>query len=512
MRHGVLILASTLAAISLPGQTPEELKQEGIKAFEAGQFAAAQQTFKLLVQRDPSGENYSYEAVAELRAGEVQAAIAHFQRAIELGYAPGSVHYNLGLALLRLQKTRAGISELKLAAAQEPGKAEVEYSLGVALLEAGEPGSALPYLRKSLARSPRDPAIQANIVRANFESGDTGAALQAIDKAVAAFPQNAALEVSLARICLAHRQGQMAVTLLESAGKLLPNEPEIRLLLARAYVLAEKPREAADALKSVPPEAGAPGEWPHLMAQALAQLGNLKEARAQVSSAIEADPHNTTYLSTSAWIDQLDLQYQQSIETLKHARELEPRRASIPYHMAIGYYYTQRYAQAAEQCQEAVGLAPNYDPAYFLMGISKIEIHDLDGAQAALKRAVELKSASPLYHYELGEALLKAARINESKREFSRTLELDPKFAGAYYWRARALKQEGDLSGALRDMEAAVAIDPGLTLAYHELWQLYKSTGQPEKAAASLAKGEELRVKIRGEQEEILRMTLLSPE
>jgi tetratricopeptide (TPR) repeat protein len=498
--------------MNLLGQSSEDLKQKGIKAFEAGQFAAAEATFKLLVQQDPSGENYSYQAVAELRTGEVKEAIAHFERAIELGYAPGSVHYNLGLALLRLQKTRAGIRELKLAAAQEPGNAEVEYSLGVALLETGEPGSALPYLRNSLARSPRDPAIQANIVRADFESGDAGAALQAIDKAVAAFPQNAALEVSLARICLAHRQGQKALTLLEIAEQLSPNEPEIRLLLARADVLAERPTQAVDALKSVPSTAGVPGEWLHLMARAQAQLGKLKEARAQVLAAIEADPHNTAYQLTSAWIDQLDLQYARSIETLEHARELEPKQALIPYHIAIGYYYTQRFARAAEQCQVAVGLAPGYDPAYFLMGISKLEIHDLEGAQAALQRAVELKTASPLYHYEWGETLLKAGRISESKREFSRALELDSKFAGAYYWRARALKQEGDLTGAIHDFEAAVAIDPGLTLAYHELWQLYKTTGQPEKAATALAKGEELRVKIRDEQEEILRTALLSPE
>jgi hypothetical protein len=43
------------------------------------------------------------------------------------------------------------------------------------------------------------------------------------------------------------------------------------------------------------------------------------------------------------------------------------------------------------------------------------------------------------------------------------------------------------------------------------LGRLYKETGQPEKAAAALAKSEELRVKMRDEQEEILRMTLLSP-
>ena len=477
MRCAVLVLASTLLAANLLSQSLDELKQKGIRAFEAGEFAVAEETFKLLVQRDPSGENYSYQAIAELRTGEVQQAIAHFQRAVQLGYAPASVHYNLGLAFLRLQKAREGIRELKLAAAEEPGNVEVEYSLGVALLEAGEPGSALPYLRNSLAHSPRDPARRANLVRANFESGDTKAAIQAIDKAVEAIPHNAALEVVLARLCLAHRQVQKALALLGSADQVLPNEPEIRFLLARANLSAERPIEAVDTLKSVSPRAGAPGEWCHLMAQTLAQMGNMKEARAQVSSAIEADPRNTAYQLTSAWIDQLDLPYMRSIETLERARELEPKRAVIPYRMAIGYYYTQRFAQAAEQCQEALRLAPNYNPAYFLMGMSKLAIHDLERALAALQRAVAFEDASPLYHCEFGETLLQAGRVTDSKRELSRTLELDPKSAGAYYRRARALRQEGDLTGAIHDLEAAVAIDPGITLAYHDLWRLYKVTG-----------------------------------
>jgi predicted Zn-dependent protease len=427
-------------AVNLLSQSLDELKQKGIQAFEAGDLAVAKETFRLLVQRNPSGENYSYRATVEFRGGEIQQAVADFQRAIQLGYAPGSVHYNLGLAYLKLHHPSEGIRELKLAAAKEPGNVEVKHFLGVALLEAGEPRSAVSYLRDSLARSPHDSAIWVNLVRANFESGDTEAAIRTIDKAVEVLPQNAALHVALARFSLAYRQPQKALALLESANQLLPNEPEIKFLLARTNLLAEQPTEAVDALKSVSPSAGAPGEWSHLMAQALAQMGNMKGARAQVSSALEADPHNTAYLLTSAWIDQLDLQYQRSIETLEQAHELEPKRAVIPYRMAVSYYYTQRFSQAAEQCQEAIRLAPNNNPAYFLMGISKLETHDLEGALAALQRAVAFKDASPLYHYEFGETLLKAGRVTDSKRELSRTLELDPKFAGAYYWRARALR------------------------------------------------------------------------
>jgi tetratricopeptide (TPR) repeat protein len=92
------MLAGTLLAANLSGQSSEELKQKGIQGFEAGQFAAAKEAFKLLLQRVPCSENYAYEAIAELRMGEVRQAIAHSERAAELGYAPASAHYNLGLA------------------------------------------------------------------------------------------------------------------------------------------------------------------------------------------------------------------------------------------------------------------------------------------------------------------------------------------------------------------------------------------------------------------------------
>jgi tetratricopeptide (TPR) repeat protein len=512
MKQALIILACFLVAASLAAQSLSELKQRGMQAFEAGQFKVAKENFELLVRANPSGDNYASLAVAEFRLGEIQDAVGHFERAIKLGYAPASVHFNLGLAYLKLHKAREGIRELKIATGLEPDNADAQYSLGVALLDARDPRSALLYLRKAVTHSPRDPALRANLVRAYFEAGEIDSAIRETDQAVAAIPRNAALEVVLARLCLAQGQKEKALTLLTDADQLMPNEPEIKLLLAQANLVADKPLEAVEELRSVSPTAGSPGEWPHLMAQALGQMGKLKEAREQVASAIEADPHNVSYQLTSAWIDQLDLRYQQSIDTLQHTRELEPKQAVIPYRIAVGYYYTQRFAQAAEQCEEAVRLAPSYHRAYFLMGISKLETHDLAGAQAALQRAIALKEADPLYHYELGETLVKAGKARAGQQELSRALELNPKFAGAYYWRARALRVEGDTAGAIRDLESAVAIDQGMILAFYDLGKLYKETGQEQKAAAILAKSEELRVKMRDEQEEIMRQVLVAPE
>ena len=74
------------------------------------------------------------------------------------------------------------------------------------------------------------------------------------------------------------------------------------------------------------------------------------------------------------------------------------------------------------------------------------------------------------------------------------------------------LKREGDSAWVIRDLETAVTIDPGPILACYDLGRLYKETGRPEKAAATLAHCEQFGTKMRNEQEEIMRNELLGPE
>ena len=84
----ILLLAVSL--LPFPGkmawaETNDDLRQRGIQALQAHDFAAARQTFLQLVEREPSADNYNFLATAEAAAGEVEPAIAHFQKSIQLG-------------------------------------------------------------------------------------------------------------------------------------------------------------------------------------------------------------------------------------------------------------------------------------------------------------------------------------------------------------------------------------------------------------------------------------------
>ena len=95
-------------------------------------------------------------------------------------------------------------------------------------------------------------------------------------------------------------------------------------------------------------------------------------------------------------------------------------------------------------------------------------------------------------------------RFQEGKRELDKALLLDPKGADAYFWRARVLARQGSTEQAISDLETAVVLQPGFAKAHHELAELYAVRGDPQKAAAALAKEKEDRATKAGDERQRL--------
>jgi tetratricopeptide (TPR) repeat protein len=85
--------------------------------------------------------------------GQADEALAHFQKAVELGpYALS--HTNLGLAYLERGKTETGLEHLRLAAQLFPGSAETRYYLAYGLESIGALDEAEAELQQALALRP----------------------------------------------------------------------------------------------------------------------------------------------------------------------------------------------------------------------------------------------------------------------------------------------------------------------------------------------------------------------
>jgi len=66
--------------------------------------------------------------------------------------------------------------------------------------------------------------------------------------------------------------------------------------------------------------------------------------------------------------------------------------------------------------------------------------------------------AEALQHYERGVQLNKEGRYVEAIAEFNKAIELDPKFAQAYYYRGNAHSWQGDYDKAIADYDKVIEL------------------------------------------------------
>lgn len=500
----VLALTAALPAAARPDNRDTVL-QSGIRAFQARDFAAAEQAFSHLATLEPSARNYNYLAMAEAANGEPGPAITDFRKSIRLGNNSPSVHYNLGLAYVQGGQAETAVEEFHQALSLDPKYLPARYALGMTLLHLGRAAQAVDTISEARKQAPRDPRLWAALAEAQFQAGDAKQAVETAQDAAQAIPDNPRLAVTLASDCLRYGQIQAARNLLEDANEVAPENQEIRILLAKASLMAGEPVEALAVLRGMPSSGPQHTEKLHLMGEARALTGNLPAAQEDLATAVKDSPGNAGYLATYAWVQQLEDQHTAAIATLSQARALDPKSPVIPYRMAVSYYFLGEFAQAQTYCTEALRLNPKYGAALLLRGITELREKNARGAADSLEEAVRLDPGSALFHRELGEALFDSGKPAAAGKEFDQALALDPKDAEGYFWRAKLLASQGSDRQAVASLNAAVELKPNYSDAYQELARLYTKTGQPALAAKARAQEKSASASVKSSGSGLLR-------
>ena len=123
---------------------------------------------------------------------------------------------------------------------------------------------------------------------------------------------------------------------------------------------------------------------------------------------------------------------------------------------------------ARRMFERAIEIDPNYALAYagvadccsFLYMYWDGSKANLESAESASRKALELDPERAEAHASRGFALALRRQYEEARREFEAALRLDPKLYEAHYLYARACFQEGKLEEAVRHYEDASRVRP----------------------------------------------------
>ncbi len=125
--------------------------------------------------------------------------------------------------------------------------------------------------------------------------------------------------------------------------------------------------------------------------------------------------------------------------------------------------------EAVGNLERASEIDPTYAPAGLRLAAALLSAGRAERSLEAAKRVVAANPSLPQAHYAVGQALAEAGRLRPALESFERACELLPQYGAAHYARAQTLRRLGEDAAArkaidrhqqLRDLPPAALDDP----------------------------------------------------
>ena len=226
------------------------------------------------------------------------------------------------------------------------------------------------------------------------------------------------------------------------------------------------------------------------LADAAEREGRSLDAVREYQRAAELDPSEPHLF---AWGAELLLHRasEPAIEVFTNARDRYPNSVRILLGLSAATYSRGSTEAASRMLLEACDLDPKDPAPYLFLGrLQESEKIDPLGWAERLKRFATLHSENALAHYYYAVSLEKQANRQNSAAievELNRAIELDPRLGSAYLRLGVLFSERKEFPQAVAAFRKAIEFTVFPDEAHYRLAQLYRQTGEVEKARAEIA-------------------------
>ncbi|MCA9321086.1 MAG: tetratricopeptide repeat protein, partial [Planctomycetes bacterium] len=386
-----------------------------------------------------------------------EVAIARYRRGIELNPDESGLWVNMGAVLYEMGRFDEALIAAQSALALSPGQALILVNLANAQSRCGDRDTAIENYRRALESEPRMAEAWTGLAIALDERGDETSAEDAYRRAVALQPDSARLLENYVAYLQERRRHDEALQLIKSAVQRRPGDLALQRLLGVALNTA----------------------------------GQAEEALAALRAAHQLDRYDTlTLLALSdAYRDVGEIE--RSIETLRELvaidQDFKPAWANLG-----GMLFRSGDSRASVVAsRRALAIDEAQPEVWFNLGNALLD-DDLDEAERAWRRALELDSGHAMSRYSLGLVAERRGQDLTAIDHYRQATELDPTFAPAWFNLGRLSERHGDHLGAVEAISklGQVRSDTACDLAL--LGEAYWNMGYAEPAMASFLRAREL--------------------
>ena len=327
--------------------------------------------------RDSADEMTAREHITRgdilLRGGDVEGALAEFERAVELEPENANAYANRGLAHIDAGNLTEAAADFERAADLDPSEVVAMNGRGLLAMRAEDYEDAVIQFSRSIRYS-------RNNIWALWQRSSAYAALEQYEKAIAdldtilaAQPDNQAALFTKIGLMRRMDQEDEALALLEEAVAASPEDMELRLGLAELQLSAGR-NEAAiatiDGLVETIPETEA--LVLSMRGTAYYRLGDPVQGAADFARARDAAGDDPDLLNSVCWNAALDnIELEQALADCDAALAVEPDAAHIMDSRAMVLLRLGRFEEAVAQYDRALEIIPSLAPSLYGRGVAK---------------------------------------------------------------------------------------------------------------------------------------------
>jgi tetratricopeptide (TPR) repeat protein len=341
---------SALLALQASGPAAIQHVHAGVAAEKSGQLDAALAEFQKATELDPKlAAAFADLGGVYIEKRDYAAAIPPLKRAIEISPDLEAAHRLLGYALLAQGYATEAIAHLE--------KAHAEDVLGIALLDAGKLPEALAVLQKALAESPNDPELLYYYGRASGLLSK-----QVFDQLEARFPDSARAHEMMAQDYAVLRDVPGAEREFLEALRLRPQTAGLHLQLGELYARAQQWDKAEGQYRLETQLQPGSAEAFYRLGEAQLQLGKFHEAREALvrSDQLRENMPETLYqLGKAAAMDGDDTMAQKCWQHLLSLESGTPLAAQAHFGLSGIYRKQGKSAEADREMEEFRKLQSN---------------------------------------------------------------------------------------------------------------------------------------------------------
>lgn len=185
----------------------------------------------------------------------------------------------------------------------------------------------------------------------------------------------------------------------------------------------------------------------------------------------------------------LDLNYpEEALPHLLYLSKVFQDDSSLFFNLGITYEKLKDLNKAEIAYKKVLELEPDDIDARYNLGQVFIDKQKYNSAIECFEKVLEKDNKDSNTYFSMGLCYLKEKKLDAAKYHFQRTIEINPEDIYAHFYLGNILKEQGDIDGAREEFYKVLDISPDYSWAYFNLASMDYEMGFIEGAIDNLKK------------------------